>query len=127
MFDGCRNLEKIEYGEDFSFTNIKNVSSMFSDCKSLKSFIFPHNFSEGDSSKYGNFGSNVFVFDGCEKLKGLKNNFFRRIFCCENKIKRSFTAKEFWNVIEVNVLYKNTDIPFQINLSNSNNNNIISN
>ena len=75
MFDGCRDLKKLEFGKNFNTENVRNMRCMFEMCSSLKNLDLL-NF---NTSKVKNKEN---MFDNCNnlpqdiinKILGKKNN-----------------------------------------------------
>jgi surface protein len=61
MFDGCRDLKKLEFGKNFNTENVRNMRCMFEMCSSLKNLDLL-NFNTLKVKNKGN------MFDNCNSL-----------------------------------------------------------
>ena len=66
LFNSCTGLEVVDL-TNLDFTDVENFTSMFGDCKKVKSIVWPDNIRD-ITSKVTNASS---MFDGCESLVSL--------------------------------------------------------
>lgn len=122
LFDFCQNLTRVTFPDDLDTTNVKNMRSMFSDCKALEAL---------DVSMFdtGNVEDFEGMFFGCEKLTHLDvSNFDTRnaanmeymFSCCKAMETLDLSGFDTSNVETMECMFSNCFSLKSLNISSFN-------